>query len=266
MPLSSPTIKALFAKSMNKCAFPGCQANIAEDNGTIIGEVCHIEAYKEGGPRYNIAQSEGERQSLENLILMCANHHKLIDRNPSIYTVDYLKEMKRNHEQGHAEDISLSEDFVDRVVEGLLQPFSVTGSFYGPTVISHGQMGGQTAYNIENYGLRPRQITRAAAGALISELREYPSESFYIQCVDGDHEVLDFAESLIAVLSYAGWKNSGISVIARHPPLVRWGIRLFAPDNPSVHSFLSWLKKISSYVEPHINECGSVTIQIGPNR
>jgi hypothetical protein len=258
---SAVTIKRLFAVSGNRCAFPGCQIPISdEENATIIGEICHIEADKPGGERYNPMQSDKERQAFENLILMCANHHKVIDSNPESYMIEGLKEIKTHHEERNAGGDEPSEDIVNK----LLQP--IIGLFQGPTVISQNQMGGQTAMNIENYGLRPRQITQASGNALVSELQNYPGENFYIQCVDGDHEILDFAETLEEVLVYAKWKSNGTSSVNRHPPLVRWGIRLFAPERPSVRYFLYWLTKNGFRVEPHIGERDSVTIQIGPNR
>ena len=101
---------------------------------------------------------------------------------------------------------------------------------------------------------------------LISELQKYPGQNFYIMHVGNDHEVLDFAEVLKAVLLTAGWNGGGMSSVIRHPPLVRWGIRLFAPNRPGVQCFLDWLVGNGFEVEPHIEERGSVTIQIGPNR
>jgi len=76
-------------------------------------------------------------------------------------------------------------------------------------LFSQGQMGGQTAMNIENYGLRPRQITQASGDELVSELQKYPSKNFYIMYVSGDHEILDFAETLEAILVDAKWKSAG---------------------------------------------------------
>lgn len=261
MPPSNITIKRLFATSGNKCAFPDCQVHISEGE-TIVGEVCHIEAANPGGPRYNLSQTDEERQAFENLILMCANHHKVIDSNPESYTVARLKEIKTSHEQRYAGGIEPS----DYIVNKLLQPFTITGSFYGPTVISQGQMGGQTAMEIANFGLMPRQITQASGDALISELQKYPGEDFYIMYVGNDQEVLDFAEVLRVVLLAAGWNDGGMSSVIRYPPLVRWGIRLYAPNRPGVQCFLDWLVGNGFEVEPHIEEGGSVTIQIGPNR
>ncbi|VVB72874.1 Uncharacterised protein [uncultured archaeon] len=260
MPPSSPTIKRLFAMSGNKCAFPGCQVLLTGD--AVIGEVCHIEADKPGGPRYNSAQTEDERHAFENLMLMCANHHKVIDSNPESFTVARLKEIKRRHEEKYAGGKEPSDDIVAK----LLQPFIITGPFHGPTVISQGQMGGQTAMHINNLGLMPRIITQASGDALVAELQNYPSEPFYIQYVGGDQEIFDFAETLEAVLVAAKWNSGGMSMVIRYPPLVRWGIRLFAPDNPGVQCFLQWLNGNGFEVEPHIRESDSVTIQVGHNR
>ena len=190
------------------------------------------------------------------------NHHKVIDSNPETYTVTKLKEIKANHERIYADGKEPSDDIVNK----LLQPLSINGPFYGQTVISQNQMGGQTAMNIANYGLRPRRISQASGDALISRLQEYPSETFYIDCVDGDHEILDFAETLEAVLLYAKWNSDGMGIVNRYPPLVLWGIRLFVPDRPGGRCFLDWLIRNGFEVESHIGESNSVTIQIGPNR
>ena len=53
-----------------------------------------------GGPRYDAAQSASERQEFANLILMCRNHHKVIDapENLKEFTVGRLREIKSMHE------------------------------------------------------------------------------------------------------------------------------------------------------------------------
>jgi hypothetical protein len=94
---SEQTIKKLFALSGNFCAFPGCDQKIFDEQGNLIGEICHIEAANPDGERYNFAQSDQERASFENLIVLCANHHK-VTNNVSIYTVASLKTMKTSHE------------------------------------------------------------------------------------------------------------------------------------------------------------------------
>lgn len=98
--LSRPTqatIKRLFAHSANRCPFPKCASALVFGE-SVVGEICHIEADRPGGPRYNANQSPAERQSYENLILMCPAHHKVVDDDEETYTVERLKAMKAKHE------------------------------------------------------------------------------------------------------------------------------------------------------------------------
>jgi hypothetical protein len=95
--IKTSTLKKLFALSGNICAFPGCNEKNVEDNGEVMGVICHIEAAEKGGPRYNEKSNNEERRNLDNLILLCPNHHRRIDTDPS-YTVDSLKKMKLEHQ------------------------------------------------------------------------------------------------------------------------------------------------------------------------
>ena len=65
-----------------------------------ISEICHIEAVKEGGARYNDDLTDEEVNSYDNLILLCPSCHAIVDdkKNENIYTVDFLKHLKRSHE------------------------------------------------------------------------------------------------------------------------------------------------------------------------
>jgi len=96
------TIRRLDTLSGNLCASPGCLKQlIGEDGKTIISKICHIEAAESGGPRYNLEMTNDERRSYDNLILLCDEHHSIIDNkeNEIKYTVETLKRWKVNHEQ-----------------------------------------------------------------------------------------------------------------------------------------------------------------------
>lgn len=95
---STATVKRLFAQSGNKCAFPRCPSPIIAGK-TIVGEICHITAQRVGGPRYDPEQTATARHAYENLILLCSNHHVVVDDDPEAYTVDRLIKMKSDHEQ-----------------------------------------------------------------------------------------------------------------------------------------------------------------------
>lgn len=78
-----------------------------DKSGVHVGEIAHIEAEKPGGARYNSNQPDADRFGYENLILLCPNHHTLMDKDPDTYTVEVLRVIKVNHESKHR-DIALS--------------------------------------------------------------------------------------------------------------------------------------------------------------
>jgi hypothetical protein len=111
------TVRRLYALSMNRCAYPECPTQlVTTETGTIVGEVCHIRAQNPGGPRYLASQDDEERHGFDNLILMCGSHHKEIDAtwNLHIYTVEWLLERKRAHEDQAREsgEIAASPDVI----------------------------------------------------------------------------------------------------------------------------------------------------------
>lgn len=100
------TIKRLFNQSGEFCTYPKCDRPVVDrSTGTIMAEVCHINARSSGGPRYDPSQTDKERNAYDNLILLCAEHHKLVDAQPQQYSAERLRAMKEVHEQsfGRAE-------------------------------------------------------------------------------------------------------------------------------------------------------------------
>lgn len=94
------TLKVLFARSMNQCAFPGCAATIVDSREDVVyGEVCHIEGVEPDSARHNPQREANTINDNDNLILLCERHHKLIDADPNTYTVSYLRRIKAEHEQ-----------------------------------------------------------------------------------------------------------------------------------------------------------------------
>lgn len=118
---SGPSSKVrlqLFTYSSNQCAFPDCEAPVFEE-ATNVGEVCHIHANNPGGPRYDETMSAEERNAIENLVLLCRKHHKIVDDNPDKYDADWLRSIKARHE-AHAADIP--GDVVRSLIEALAPP------------------------------------------------------------------------------------------------------------------------------------------------
>ena len=111
MAISTTTLKQLWAKSYNRCAICGQQlVHNSGDSQHTIGQVCHIVAKENRGPRANPSMSDEEKDSYDNLIILCPNHHALIDKDTTTYTVDKLKNIKFNHENNCIYELKTSHD------------------------------------------------------------------------------------------------------------------------------------------------------------
>jgi hypothetical protein len=91
------TVRELYLKSGNECAFPGCNHRMIDESGVFIGEMCHIEAALPGGERFNALQTNEDRRSFPNLMLMCHAHHQVTNDVVS-FPVERLREIKAAHE------------------------------------------------------------------------------------------------------------------------------------------------------------------------
>ncbi len=97
-------IKRLFAFSGNQCSKPNCRRPvIAEDGITVVGKVCHIEAASSKGPRYREKMTDEERRLYDNLILLCDEHHSIIDnkKNEGKFSKELLLVWKNEHIKGN---------------------------------------------------------------------------------------------------------------------------------------------------------------------
>lgn len=81
------------------CAFPDCNHDFVETSG--VAELAHIYGEKPGAARYNPNMTEEERNSADNLIYLCPNHHREIDKSENIgkYPPELLQEMKKKQEE-----------------------------------------------------------------------------------------------------------------------------------------------------------------------
>lgn len=141
---SVATIKKLFALSQNRCAFPGCSAVLVDkDSGKVTGRVCHIKARSENGPRYDSCQNEEERHSFNNLTLMCPIHHDVIDADTESYSVERLKQIKKQHEDSKRVISEANDDIANQFIANIH-----CDKLIG--LISQNQHGGQVAYSITN--------------------------------------------------------------------------------------------------------------------
>ncbi len=92
------TLKALFAKSGNQCAFSDCSNPLIDDRNIFVGELCHVNSVKKKDARYDSTLTDEQLRDYDNLVLMCHAHHKRIDTLENEYPVEVLKEMRAKHE------------------------------------------------------------------------------------------------------------------------------------------------------------------------
>lgn len=85
------------------CSYPTCRAHTvgatSDGNGEInIGTAAHICAAAPGGPRYDEKMTPEERSSAKNGIWMCRDHGTAVDPRDPEFTVERLREWKRQAE------------------------------------------------------------------------------------------------------------------------------------------------------------------------
>jgi hypothetical protein len=100
---SPRTIKILWGRAAGRCAVPTCRVELfAEatdyDPVVVIGEIAHIEAASDSGPRGNKSKVRKDRDEYDNLILLCKNCHARLDGQKNTNSVEYIRQLRNDHE------------------------------------------------------------------------------------------------------------------------------------------------------------------------
>lgn len=101
MGITDRTRKMLWTRAANRCAM--CRqvlvcARTQTDEEAVVGEECHIVSPAPSGPRHDPAYPVDKLNAYENLIVLCAVHHKVVDDQPNEYTPAELRRLKAEHE------------------------------------------------------------------------------------------------------------------------------------------------------------------------
>ena len=105
----------LWAKAGGRCEYEGCNKILYRDLLTQtegnIAYIAHIVADSPDGPRGNDTLSRELETNIDNLMLLCDSHHRLIDKEQvAEHPVERLQKMKAIHEQRIERQTSLSEE------------------------------------------------------------------------------------------------------------------------------------------------------------
>lgn len=99
MAIHEKYIKILWGKAAGRCSMPTCRMDLTNlidmQNPYHIGEMAHIIAQGTSGPR---ADGEEPDNTYDNLVLLCPNHHKQIDKAPEQFPSEMLRQWKTEHE------------------------------------------------------------------------------------------------------------------------------------------------------------------------
>lgn len=153
---SKSAVKKLIALSGNRCTLQGCNQEIVSLDGTFVGEICHINANRPDGARFEPAQTEKMRQAYDNLILLCRKCHKIVDANSKAFSAETLRKMKSVHESIMARN--------ERPADGLLAE-SLLSNLRGTTITNN---NGNVAVNssgpvVQTINIRTNKRTPAIA-------------------------------------------------------------------------------------------------------
>lgn len=122
---SDPVIAEVWIVCGARCSFKGCNKYLLQDNITTnkvrLAQVAHIVAKSVDGPRGSYDLPIKNRNDISNLMLVCPEHHRLIDtkEKEDEYTVELLREYKHAHETRIKYLTGLSEDFGTTVLRVL---------------------------------------------------------------------------------------------------------------------------------------------------
>lgn len=126
--------KLVCIKSGNRCAMPDCRKEIViertdKDPAAIIGKIAHIKGENPGSARYDANMSDNERNSEENLFLICGDCHTKIDEQQNTYTSDILNKVKKEHEDWIRESTSKEILNVSFAELSIVTKYLVSGSY-----------------------------------------------------------------------------------------------------------------------------------------
>ena len=128
MSVSQKTVKELYARSGNKCAFPDCGQALFDPELGHVGQIAHIRGRR--GPRLDPNLDEAEVDQIGNLLLLCATHHQAIDvGNPKAFPVQRLLKMKESAETGGpTEELRNLDDEMARLIISLSESTAAVGA------------------------------------------------------------------------------------------------------------------------------------------
>ena len=117
MAVSNRTKIILWSKAGGYCSFPDCRREMVreatpDDAAVLVGKIAHIVAQQHDGPRGAETPPGGEIDGYQNLILLCGDHHHVIDTQVATYPVAKLLQTRTDHERWVRDTLSREQRFL----------------------------------------------------------------------------------------------------------------------------------------------------------
>lgn len=207
----------LLALAGGQCEMEGCPEFIYQDILTKqrfnFGQYAHIIGDSPDGPRGDKTLSEDYCSDINNIMLLCPKHHKMIDTLVKKYSVETLRRMKKHHE-----------DRVHRLLS-IGKGNSSTVLLYAANVgLQNSLISADEAYEtVMHYNKYPSDDTPIEIGLVNSAIKDY-KPSFW----DVEHENLEanFEKLVASRIAKHDIKNLSVFAIAPMPLLVNLGVLL----------------------------------------
>lgn len=99
MPITEKSYKIIWGQFSARCCLCRKEVIHQSEGGTtsLVGEVAHIVGERTNAARGKSSLPIKDRDDPDNLMLLCREHHKIIDDDPVTYTADVLHDKKNNH-------------------------------------------------------------------------------------------------------------------------------------------------------------------------
>ena len=99
MPISERTSKIIWGECAARCCI--CRRELLHQQdgkvSSLIGEIAHIIGETRNAARGMRHVFASERSDHNNLLLLCREHHKIVDDDPTNYTCERLRQIKAEH-------------------------------------------------------------------------------------------------------------------------------------------------------------------------
>lgn len=207
----------LWGKAAGRCQYEGCNKPLWHDQLTKaafnIAYIAHIIADKPNGPRGDVVLSDKLKADISNLILMCDEHHRLIDKKDIAgHSVDRLKTMKERHEKRIELFSSIDDDKRSHML------------FYGAKI---GEHYSNISFEKASMAMAPHFFpTDSRAIELSLKNSSFIDQEDTYWHIEGEHLSRQFAEKVRERLAVSDIKHLSIFALAPIPLLVKLGTLL----------------------------------------